>query len=263
MRIYHIVTVLVLLSSRAFAKSESNTLAVGQGIAAPAVTSPINYSNGFTHENPAVAATLSGGQLSLEYDTGKDNDENNQSGLGVELGYGNGNAGAMAGYYKRDCEGCEGRAGGILGVGTSSFAFGIGYREENSYSAGLLFNQSGSHRFGITADFEDVEAEGQDLRTMGVGYAYQGNSFTFVVDASKRDDEAGGTNNDVVLVTPGLLVDVDKIAVSISYDMYLNDESEVYEDDVWFGVAIKGSLGQLIIYHDYVNNWALVGALSF
>lgn len=264
MRVPSIVTTLMLLiSSASWGKSEGASLSVGQGIAAPAINNAINYSNGFAHQNPAVAASLNGAQVSLEYDSGGKDESTKNSAVGAELGYGNGTAGAAIGYYDRDCQDCEGRFGGLLGVGSSNFAFGIGYREENSYSAGFLINQSGSHSFGITADFTDAETEGQDLRTAGIGYAYHGSSFIFALDASKRDDEAGGDNNKIIAVTPGLLVDINKIAVSISYDMYVNDENKLYEDDVWFGVGIKGNSGQLSIYKDYVNDWAIVGTLGF
>ncbi|MGE0632124.1 MAG: hypothetical protein AB7O96_06930, partial [Pseudobdellovibrionaceae bacterium] len=231
------------------------------GISSPAVTSPINYSRGFTHENAAIAASLSGAQLSLEYDTGED-DNNTNKGYGAEIGYGNGNVGAMAGYYKRDCDNCEGRAGGLVGVGGSSFTFGIGYREENHYSIGLLMGQSGSNRIGIIGEFVDSEDDTQDMTSAGIGWSYNAKSWVFALDASKQTVE-NGQNNDVVLVTPGLRVGADFLSISISYDMYTNDKNEVYDDHTWFGIGFKGNSGQLAIYHDYVNDWSLVGSFWF
>lgn len=265
MKLNMISFVIVFISFGAAAKSgnSSNLLAVSQGISAPARTSPVNYSNGFTSENAAVASQLPGPQISLQYDTGKDSDGNDQNGVGAELGIGNGKVGAMFGYYDRNCEGCEGRWGGIVGLDAGSFSLGIGYREENFYSVGALIGGNGSSRIGINADFYDAEEnEGQDLTSFGVGYSYLGGSWVFALDASKRTED-DGANNDVVMVTPGLLVSANWVSVSISYDLYMNDDNEAYDDQVWFGVGLQGRIAHVAIYHDYVNDWSVVGTFEF
>lgn len=254
---------MILVGSLAWARPGTNgqRLSVGQGISSPAITSPVNYSNGFTTTNAAVASRLSGPQVSIEYDKGDDSAGNDLSGVGAELGYGNGKVGAMLGYYDRDCTGCEGRWGGIVGVDTGSFSFGIGYREEKQYSLGALIGGSGSSRFGLTADFVDLDT-GNDVTGYGVGYSYLGGSWVFALDASKRDQK-GAANNDVILVTPGLMIQADWLAVSVSYDLYTNDKNDIFDDQVWFGVGFGGDQAHLAIYHDYVNEWALVGTFGF
>lgn len=259
-----LVSFLFLITHTSWARSGSEmpTLAVSQGISSPAITSPVNYSKGFTHVNSAVAASLTTGQISLEYDTGDDDSGKKNSGFGAELGYGNGTAGAMAGYYDRDCNNCDGKFGGLLGIAASSFSFGVGYREDDNYSAGLLINQNGNNRFGITAEFKDGKDTEKDLKSYGVGYSYNANTWIFALDASKQDQE-DNINNDIIQVTPGLLVNIDWLSVSVSYDMYLNDKNDIKDDKAWFGAGFRSSKAQLAIYHDYINDWSFVGTFWF
>ncbi|HRO67650.1 MAG TPA: hypothetical protein PL182_08815 [Pseudobdellovibrionaceae bacterium] len=253
----------ILVGGAAWARpaSNGNRLSVSQGISSPASTSPVNYSSGFTATNPSVASRLTGPQISIEYDKGDDDAGNDSSAVGAELGLGNGQVGAVLGYYDRDCTNCDGRWGGMIGVNTGSFSFGVGYREEKHYSLGALFGGNGNHRFGLTADLTE-EDSGNDVTAYGAGYSYLGGSWVFAVDASKRDQK-GSVSNDVVLVTPGLMIQADWLAVSVSYDVYTNDKDDVFDDEVWFGVGIGGDKAHLAIYHDYVNDWALVGTFSF
>lgn len=258
-----LMTSMIFVGGAAWAKpgANANFLSVGQGISSPALTSPVNYSKGFTATNASVASRLNGPQVSIEYDKGDDSAGNDSSGVGGELGFGNGKVGAMLGYYDRDCTNCDGRWGGIVGVDTGSFSFGVGYREKKQYSLGALIGGNGSNRFGITADFTDQDS-GNDVTAYGIGYSYLGGSWTFAVDASKRDQK-GAASNDVILVTPGLMIQADWLTVSVSYDVYTNDKDDVFDDQVWFGVGIGGDRAHLAIYHDYVNEWALVGTFSF
>lgn len=249
---------LFILSSFAFAESDQR-LAVGQGIAAPLAQTAVNFSNGFTYSNSAVAAKMKSTILTLEGDFGEDSSGNDQSGLGGEFSLGNGNAGIGLGYYKNDCDGCEGRFGGIAGLQFSSIAVGIGFREEDQFSAGVLFNPKGHHRFGITADV--LQSDQADVLSYGAGYAYSGNGFIFALDASKQETEIEGDDTDMIRITPGLEVHADKWGLSVSYDTAVNDETTPYDDNVWFGVGYRGQNFEIMGYHDYVNEWSL--AVSF
>lgn len=256
-------TVSLLVIEEAHGRDSRGTkLAVSQGISSPTITSPVNFSHGMTFNNSAVAAQLQDIYVSAEADTGDDDNGNDDTGFGGELGLGNGTAGIALGYYKRDCEDCDGRLGGIAGIGGDSVAFGVGFREEDTYSAGLLFNPRSQHRFGFTADFykNDLDEE-SDLRSYGAGYSYVGNSFIFALDASKRDSENDNPNDDVIMVTPGLEVHGDWLALSVSYDAYVNDDNDTHDDDIWVGVGINGKSWNLALYHDYVNEWS--AALTF
>ncbi len=241
-------------------------LSVSQGISSPAVTSPVNFAHGFTYNNSAVAAQLRDISLSLEADTSEDDDSQNNysddTGYGAEVGVGTGAAGVALGYYTRDCEDCDGRFGGIAGVSGSAIAFGVGYREDDNYSAGFLFNPKGTHRFGVVADMFNSDLEDADVRSYGVGYSYVGNSFVFALDASKRDTDGPSTpQEDVIMLTPGLEVHSDWLALSVSYDAFVSDDNDIYDDNVWFGVGINGKDWNLAVYHDYVNEWS--AALTF
>lgn len=249
---------LYLVSSFAFAEKDQR-LAVGQGIAAPLAQTAVNFSNGFTFSNSAVAAKMKSPQLTLEGDFGEDSSGNDQSGLGAEFSLGNGQAGIGLGYYQNDCDGCDGRFGAIAGFQFSSVAIGIGFREEDQFSAGLLFNPKGSHRIGVTADMFNSDVS--DVFSYGVGYAFHGQGFVFAIDASKQETEVEGDNTDIIRVTPGLEVHADKWGLSVSYDTAVNDDSAPYDDNVWFGVGYRGQNFEIMGYHDYVNEWSL--AVSF
>ncbi|MBY0386283.1 hypothetical protein K2X05_14090 [bacterium] len=249
---------LFLMSSFVFAEREQR-LAVGQGIAAPLAQTSVNFSNGFTYSNSAVAGKMKSAQLTLEGDFGEDGSGNDQSGLGGELSLGNGQAGIGLGYYKNNCDGCDGRVGGIAGLQFSTMAIGVGFREDDQYSAGLLLNPNGSHRFGVTVDM--LRSDLADVLSYGAGYAFHGQGFVFALDASKQETEVAGDNTDMIRITPGLEVHADKWGLSVSYDTAVNDSATPYDDNVWFGIGYRGQNFEIMGYHDYVNEWSL--AVSF
>lgn len=243
--------------------SESPYVAVGQGISVPANTSPINFSHGFTYTNPAVAATYDGVQLSLEHATTEEEEEesNESSGSGAEFAIGTGNVGLGVGYFERDCENCEGKTGAIAGFSLSSFSAGLGFHEDDDYSAGVIIGTT--HRLGITVDWHQGPEENDDVHSYGVGYGYVGNSVIFVLDASKKANETESEADKIIMLTPGLEVQAQNVALSVSHDMFLNDENETREENTWFGGGFKFSSGSFSLYHDYVNEWAFVLALKF
>lgn len=245
----------------AYAKGTETTLAVSQGISAPTLTTPINFSHGFVYNNSAIASKYEKAQLSLEYDQNEDSDD---SGAGAELAIGTGRVGLGLGYYKRSCDGCEGKMGAIAGfTAGGTLSMGVGYREDDKYSLGLLYDLGGSHRWGLAADFQDNGDSDQNITSYGLGYAYVGQSFVFALDASKMDHGSSSVNDDAILVTPGILVRADKFALSVSYDYYMEDENEVYEDEAWFGVGYNESSWSLSFYKDYVGDIAVAFALQF
>lgn len=269
-RIFAIVLLISFSQTSQAKTNDSLFLAVSQGIATPAVTSPINYSHGFTYVNPAVATDYDGVQLSLEYDKTEDesnnnnNNNNNAEGYGIELGVGSGDVGLGIGHYKNDCDNCEGRTGAIAGFSTDSFALGIGYHEENDYSFGMLFGKGQGHRFGLVVDlYDDEDDDDSDVTSYGLGYGYVANNFIFSLDASKKAHKNENSEDDVIMVTPGLLVQSENVALSVSHDTYVNDEAETHDDQVWFGAGFKWDSGSLSVYHEYVREWAVVLAFNF
>lgn len=253
----------LILPTVSFAKeSEGTRLAISQGISTPNTTSPVNLSHGFVPTNPAVAGSLNGVQVSLEYGTTDENNRKNST-AGVELGVGTGSVGIAAGYLKSDCNGCDGRAAGIVGVSLDSFSIGFGFGEDKNYSVGAVLNPKGEHRFGLVGSLSDSDQVGADLQTYGVGYSYHSGAFILSVDASKRKFETSSAADDIVIITPGLQVKADWISLMVSHDLYTNNEAKTFTDNTWFGIGIGDADKHLAIYHDYFHEWSLVGTLSF
>lgn len=260
MKILIITSVILFTSLRAFGQKNSGytLLAVSQGISMPTITTPINWGHGFTYNNSAVAKFYDGVEFSLESDQNE-----NTKGYGAELGVGTGNAGLGIGYYKNDCDNCEGRVGAIAGFGAGNdSSIGIGYREEKIYSAGVLLGLGSSGQFGIAVDFRDNEDKNLKTYSYGIGYAYSSGNFKFAIDASKQEDGDSTTDNSLIMLTPGLMVDAGFVRLGVSLDTYLNDKSETHDDQAWFGVGFgNSSKWNLNLYKDYSSEYS--AALTF
>lgn len=253
-------------AAQAATSNQSNLIAIGQGISSPTLTSPVNYSSGYTHESPNGVLYQNSLRLSAQYDNDTDgNTSTGRAGYGGELGYGNGSAGLAGGYYTRDCDNCKGRFAGSGAVAISGVGLGLRY-EEHLYTAGLLFNTTGNHRFGVVAEFNDGNGEGNDLKSYGAGYSYVANQWTFTIDASKRDYENKTTYGDRILLTPGLMVRADFLQLSLNDKMTLHDRdtgttNDKTTHDFWFGVGIGGDSWHLAGYGNYYND--VSASLSF
>tara|TARA_R110000868_G_scaffold132380_2_gene343120 strand:- start:48205 stop:48981 length:777 start_codon:yes stop_codon:yes gene_type:complete len=238
--------------------AQENLLAIGQGISSPTSTSTVNYSNGFTHENPVGTIYQGGARFSLQYD-----DNDNNSGLGGELGIGQGNYGLALGYYKNDCDSCDGDIAAAAAGSLGTFSLGLRV-EEDLLTLGVVVNPTGQHRFGFTADINESDSS-DSVKSFGVGYSLVKGNVTATLDASKQDRESDSSADDIIALTPGLRLQADMLALSVSYDMFVNEpEGSNRSNDLWFGVGIgKGQNWHLAIYKDYVADWALVGSLFF
>lgn len=237
-------------SPQSFAAStvRATKVAVSQGISSPAITTPVNFSHGFLYTNPAVAPDFVRPYVSTEGTAG-----NGNSDYGAELGLGNGSSGLAVGYLKNEC--CDGgRFGAIGGFGTNIFAAGLGFHENTTYSAGIIFKPKSAHRVGLAAD---IQGSGSNAISVGAGYSYHTSSVIFALDASRRS--AGGRSD--ILVTPGLEVMADIFSLSVSYDAYIPEGGRRNDDQIWFGLGIGGESLHFALYHDYRNDWS--GALTF
>jgi hypothetical protein len=255
----------LLISVQSFASN--HMIPVGQGISSPTITSTVNYSNGFTQENPAGVAYQNSIRLSGHFDFGDHDDDSSTDdidGFGGEFGVGNGQYGFALGYYERDCDTCEEEVAGALGAFFGGFGIGLRFEEE-LYSAGIFLNPTGQHRLGAVVDLNDPDGEDNNITSYGVGYAFVHQGFTFSLDASKRDYETPTTNEDMIMVSPGLMVRIDKFALSVTHDSYIEeDEGAEVEDNTWWGFGYGSDQDWSIgFYHDYVNEWTVVGSLYF
>jgi hypothetical protein len=262
MKIY-IISVLFFIPFFSFAKGTKSTqlLAVGQGISSPTSTSTVNYSNGFTGENPVGVTYQNSMRVTGEFDTG-DSSGSDTQGLGGEIGIGNGQYGVALGYYDRDCTGCDGNLSGALGIQFGSIAFGLKFQEDIS-SLGFIFNPNGKHRFGLMAEIYKNQLN--DFNTYGFGYSYVENNITFSLDASKIDFSNTTSADDTLFITPGVALRFNKVSFSLSYDLYTNKSTgSTYENKLWFGIGLgTGDNWHVAIYHDYVNDWSVAASFYF
>lgn len=255
------LTFLVLTASiQVFASGEdSNLVAVGQGISSPASTSTVNYSNGYTSENPVGVIYQNSTRLSLQYDQ---NDSGISKAYGVEVGFGKKDWGMALGYYKADCAGCEGRIAADLAGSSGKLGFGIRL-SENQYTLGLLFGVTDKHRFGIVLDTDNSGGTGNKVNSYGIGYSFVGSDFTFLLDASKRQHENSSANNDVLLVTPGVSVSTSAFQLSVNDRFTIDNTNKTTTNDVWFGIGLGGKSWHFVGYSDYVKDLALVASFFF
>ncbi len=255
-----------LLFARGPSGDNSNWLGISQGTSSPTRTSTLNFSNGFMPENPVGVIYQQGVRLTGEGDHGDDSQGNDNAGFGGELGIGDGQYGLAVGYYNRDCESCDGDFVGALGVSFADVGLGIRFAEE-LYSAGLIFNTHGKHRFGLMAQLNDPDGDDNNISSFGAGYSYNGDRITFSVDAAKRSFENDSAFDDTILVTPGLAVHFQMLSFSLSYDHFVDEDPNDPNgrgDDLWFGVGFGDKTDWYVaIYHDYVNEWSVSASFFF
>ncbi len=263
----------VTFEAHAASKNQTNLIAIGQGISSPTLTSTVNFSTGYTRESPVGVVYQDSWRVSAQYD--QDNDDNNNngsSGYGAELGYGTGEAGVAGGYYTRNCDGCEGRF--AISAAAVVVDIGVGLRyQDDVYTAGILINPNGLHRFGLIAEFSGEDDNNSiintDYKTYGLGYSYVASQWTFTIDASKRDYDDDSIYDDRMLLSPGLMVRADFLQLSLTDQITLNnrENSTSTDDDVhhelWFGVGVGDEAWHFAAYGNYVNDLALVGSLFF
>lgn len=256
-------------------RSFGNTLVLGQGISSPSLTSQVNFKDGFGSENAAGASLYVTPQVNLMYNQG-DNSGIKTSNYGAELAFGNGKLGLAAGYMKYTAETAgvkteDDNTAGRIGMNFGKMALGIGYLDKNRYSAGLLINPVGMHKFGViyeTYKDDDVTIN-TDESVIGAGYTYDARTWAFTLDASKKtDNKLTGTstaNNDIIKLTPAFLISNNWLVATVGYDMYLSDKNDIYKDVEKFmaGLGFKGDVGQLALYHKYSNDIAAVGTIWF
>jgi len=268
MKYFVAIAIFFLGTTKSFAEGESkeNLLSISQGISSPSITSTVNYSNGFTKENPVGVAYQDSARLSLQYDSGDNDVGETNDGYGGEFGMGNGILGLAVGYYTRNCDGCDGDTAGSLGVILGGLGLGVRVMEER-YTAGLLVGANGKHRFGLVGDLRDPDGDDNNITSYGAGYSYVENKYTLTVDASKLDYEDKAIEDDLILLTPGIAIRFGMVALSASYDMRINEDDDANDsddNDLWWGVGIgEGKTWHLAIYGDYVNEWSLSGSLFF
>lgn len=256
------VTFATAASAHAASIKDTNLLAVGQGISSPTSTSTVNYSTGYTSENPIGTIYQNGVRLTGEYDTG-----DVIKAYGAELGYGQGEWGIAVGHRKADCTGCEGVTAASMGIVVAEVGVGLRFSEDIS-GAGLLFNPNGTHRVGLNGELNKSGGTGSNVTAYGLGYSYVASAFTFTLDASARTFENSTVNDKRIQLTPGLVLRADIFQVSINDRITLNKDKNnaLHNDkdhDIWFGLGFGGDSWHLAIYSEYVNDVAVAGSLFF
>lgn len=246
---------LVAFSQTTHARSSGGapTLAVSQGISYPSSSTLLNFRSGYTHQNAAGIGSLSGAQFSLEYADGGDSGNNL---TGAELAIGNGTLGLALGFAQNSCDGCDSQTSAAAGYSANSWSMGIGFHNDAAKTVGFIFGGDSGHRLGVVGDLNDNDANNK-IQSYGVGYAYVSSHFVFSLDASQRKDESTATNDEVTLITPGLLVKASSIQLSVSYDMYQSDTNNTFDDEVWVGLGFNQGNWDLNLYNDFVGEFAV------
>lgn len=246
----------------AAASTQVNILAVGQGISSPTSTSTVNFSTGYTSENPLGTIYQNGSRVSFEHAK-----SDTSSGSGAELGYGQGDWGLAAGYFKNDCSGCQGNSSAAVGI--NIYEIGVGLRlTEDIYGAGFVFNPHGTHRVGLMAENNRSGGTGLSLNSYGLGYSYVASAYTLTLDASSRTFEDSTVNDKRIQVTPGVVLRASILQLSINDRITLNKDKNnpLHDDedhDLWFGLGLGGDRWHLALYSDYVSDFAASASLFF
>ncbi|MEM7646222.1 MAG: hypothetical protein AAF203_04885, partial [Pseudomonadota bacterium] len=210
--------------------ADTNRLALSQGIAAPSVNNTTLFSNGFTFQNPVAVSYEQGYRASVTAD-GSDT-----TSFGLDAGLGDGQYGMAIGAYSNSCDGCEAYVRGTLSAIWSGFGLGFGVQED-LYTVGVLFNPNGSHRVGMVGEIAEPNGPNNNRASFGVGYAYVISQFSFSMDLSKRNLEDSSLDDSILMFSPGIAIRIDLFSVSLSYDLFINDQNRNFSDQVWVGVS--------------------------
>jgi hypothetical protein len=66
------------------------------------------------------------------------------------------------------------------------------------------------------------------------------------------------------LLSPGVRLSLQFIQLSITYDTYLDEDEDIYDDEIWWGVGIGGGGSfHLAAYGDFYRDLSLVGSMYF
>lgn len=236
--------------------SGENVLAISQGVSSPSMNHSTLFSNGFTMDNPMAGAYQSGYHLTGALD-GTDS-----TSFGAEFGVGDGQYGLGLGLYSNSCEECSAFARATLGAIWGGFAMGLGVQED-LYTFGAMFSPQGTHRIGIVMEHEDRDGVGNLRNAYALGYAYIISQFSFSLDVSTQRFESPLRDDDPVLVSPGIGIRVDTFSISVSYDMYMMNDQQTYQDKVWLGLGTKLGSWNFVFYGEHTDRWTLLGTYSF
>lgn len=255
---------LLALSQSAFgaqSQRSENLVAVGQGVSSPTLTSTINFRSGYTAESPLGTLYQNGARVTAEYDRNDVSDA-----IGAEVGYGAASWGIAAGYRKPNCNGCDGNAAGALGLDVSNIGVGIRFGKD-LYSAALLFNPHGMHRFGVMAELNQSSSNSK-VTAYGVGYSYVASQITATIDASSRTFQDSTVNDKRILVTPGLMFRADIVQLTVNDKITLNRDKNNSaqngnDNEIWFGIGIGGDKAHIAAYSRYFNDFAVAGSVFF
>lgn len=251
-------------STSAFAaqsQRSANLIAIGQGVSSPTLTSTVNFSSGYTAESPIGTIYQNGVRITAEYDRNDVSDA-----IGAEIGYGGPSWGIAAGYRKPNCTNCDGAAAGALGIDIGDIGVGIRFGKD-LYSAAVLFNPQGMHRFGVMAELNQTSSNSK-VTAYGVGYSYVASQITATVDASSRTFADSTIDDKRILVTPGLMFRADIVQLTVNDKITLNHDknnaSQTGNDnEVWFGIGLGGDKAHIAVYSHYFNDFAVAGSYFF
>ncbi len=240
----------------------ANLLAIGQGISSPSTTSTINFTSGYMSQSPLGTLYQNGSRVTGEYDR-----NNSSDAVGAEIGYGKGSWGIAAGYRKPNCTNCDGSGAGALGIDVGNIGVGIRFGKD-LYSAAVLFNPQGNHRFGLMGELNQSSNSTSRLNAYGVGYSYVAQQATFTIDASGRSFNDKTIDDKRILITPGVMFRADIVQLTLNDQITVNhDQNNATQtgsdNQLWFGIGIGGERAHLAVYSHYFDDLAVAGSFFF
>lgn len=261
-KLYPLIFLLGCFAQGQDSGGSTNTLAIGQGVSSPTIFNVNLFSSGFTRENPVALAYQTGYRLTAAIDG------TTSTSFGADVGVGDGQYGLALAAYSNGCDGCDAYIRGGLAMIWEPFALGVAIQED-VYTFGFLMNPNGLHRIGAVLEIENLNGSdnngiGYGKTAFGLGYSLVMPQFSFSFDISNQSFTSSARSSDPILITPGVAVRVDMFSVSLSYDYYLSDTGNNFNNQVWVGVSadITSDL-QVTFYGEYVDRWAIMGSYFF
>jgi hypothetical protein len=242
------ILLLLLVPTVAFAKTpEESRLATGLGIAAPDVSSIVNFTTGYTTENPAGVLFQEEYRASLQLVR-----EGGINDVGVEAGAAGKTFGIALGLLQPGCNACLSTMGVMLGAAvTKDFNVGASYQTSNSiatYGGGILYNPTGTHRLGVVADYYNPPTPNTQITTYSGGYAYVTKSSTIAVELAGQKNDADPIASKLNLLSLGFQKRVESLQLSVNYQRTLNSTAAVTPEFFWLGGGFNGETWHLGVY---------------
>jgi hypothetical protein len=252
------VLLLALLTFSTLGVAEDQGIAVGQGVSSPTAAGHINFSFGYTPQNPVIASEQPGPSLDFTYaDNGAGVSE-----LGAELGFGGSGWGIAAGVTNADCGTCQTTLGVAAALKLSPIGLGLGFGKDLSV-IGFQLSGANSLRWGLVGSQTKATDFTSELTALGAGVSYVGKWYVFALDVSQRRESAAATSENLALGTVGAAFGLDVLRLSFNYDFHVGRRDGGEDEGLWLGIGLSTARWRFAIYSDHVADLSSSFTLLF